>query len=67
LYQQKIRLYHHPDLLDELEHLELRNGRKIDHPRRGSKDIADALTNAIWLATQKRMSGSRKPAWVVME
>lgn len=34
-------------LLRELKRLELVDGRKVDHPRGGSKDVADALAAAV--------------------
>lgn len=36
----------------EARRLELVNGRKVDHPRSGSKDVADALAGAVYHAAQ---------------
>lgn len=36
----------------EARRLELVNGRKVDHPRGGSKDVADALAGAVAQAAQ---------------
>ena len=37
-------------LLDELQRLELVEGRKVDHPKNSSKDVADALAGACYWA-----------------
>lgn len=37
-------------LLHELQRLELINGKKVDHPKNGSKDVADALAGACYWA-----------------
>lgn len=39
-----------PLLLNELEALTLVDGRKVDHPPRGSKDLADAVAGAVYAA-----------------
>lgn len=36
---------------DELNQLELINGTKIDHPKGGSKDLADAIASVAWHLT----------------
>ncbi len=43
----RLRMYRYEPLLKELRSLELVRGRKVDHPPRGSKDIADAVAGAV--------------------
>jgi hypothetical protein len=48
LYDERVLCYRVPKLEDELVHLELDTKRgKVDHPPRGSKDLADALAGVI--------------------
>ncbi|RLI17756.1 hypothetical protein DRO54_11045, partial [Candidatus Bathyarchaeota archaeon] len=52
-----------PDLFDELIHLEIVSQRKVDHPKFGSKDIADALANmAFYVKDVQR----QKPVWRII-
>lgn len=37
-------------LIDELLELRIMKGEKVDHPRKGSKDLADAVTGAVYNA-----------------
>lgn len=37
-------------LIDELMELQIMKGEKVDHPRKGSKDLADAVTGAVYNA-----------------
>lgn len=37
---------------EELKKLELKGGKRVDHPKNGSKDVADAVANAVYAATQ---------------
>lgn len=55
LYQDRIELADNDLLLRELTHLERdeKNGR-VDHPPKGSKDVADAVAGAIYAATTSR-------------
>lgn len=48
LYDGKVRIPEHTKLLRELQ------TRKIDHPVRGSKDIADALAGVVYGLTRRR-------------
>lgn len=43
LYEGRIDFYYHPILVQELKGLRLVNGKKVDHPEPGSKDLADAV------------------------
>jgi hypothetical protein len=51
MYTKRIELPHYPFVIEELKGLELKRGERVDHPRSGSKDVADALANATWYAT----------------
>lgn len=46
----KIKMYLYQPLLDELRRLELKDGKKVDHPQTqgGSKDCADACAGAVY-------------------
>lgn len=49
IYTKQIVLPYHEKLMEELKMLELRSGTRVDHPRGGSNDVADALANACYL------------------
>lgn len=50
LYDGRLRLYYQDILIDELISLEYDEKRdKVEHPPKGSKDVADALCGAYWL------------------
>jgi len=44
----EIDCYEHEALKDELTNLEIHRGQKVDHPRKGAKDLADALAQLVW-------------------
>jgi hypothetical protein len=48
------RLDYYEDLFlfDELSRLELIKGKTVDHPPRGSKDLADGVAGAVFQAAQ---------------
>jgi hypothetical protein len=48
IYIGKIKAYQNAVLMGELKRLELIEGKKVDHPPKGSKDIADALAGAVY-------------------
>jgi hypothetical protein len=48
IYLGKIKTYANERLLTELRRLELIEGKKVDHPPKGSKDIADAVCGAVY-------------------
>jgi len=48
IYGGKIKIPVNEKLNTELKRLELVKGIKVDHPSDGSKDIADAVANALW-------------------
>lgn len=45
--RRRLSLYDYPPLFDELCHLEDRRD-KVDHPKTGSKDVADALAGVVF-------------------
>jgi len=53
VYTRKIRLPNSEVLSTELKNLELYRGTKVDHPRKGSKDVADAVANIAWISKQE--------------
>jgi len=52
-------------LLEELKMLELHKGRKVDHPKRGSKDVTDAVANAVANAIEQKDNMEEPMAMVV--
>ena len=56
LYEDRIAMVDSPSLRRELIELE-RNAESghIDHPPRGSKDVADAVCGAIYIASRSRI------------
>lgn len=57
IYTGRCALPNHPLLIQELCQLELIRGKKIDHPPRGSKDIADAVAGAVFNVYTTSMLG----------
>lgn len=47
-YTGKVRYYYHQVFLEEMHRLELREGKKVDHPARGSKDCSDAVAGSVF-------------------
>jgi hypothetical protein len=47
LYFGRIHLLMHQVMVDEIKSLEIFEGRKVDHPEGGGKDIADTVVGAI--------------------
>jgi hypothetical protein len=55
LYEGRIAIVESNKLLNELVALEWnQESNKVDHPPRGSKDIADAVCGAVWSAARSR-------------
>ena len=50
MYTGKFKMYHNPDLMQELCRLELVEGKKVDHPATvgSGKDVSDALAGAVF-------------------
>ncbi len=57
IYTGHCALPNHPLLIQELCQLELIRGKKIDHPPRGSKDVADAVAGAVYNVYTTAMAG----------
>ena len=56
LYEDRLDLYDYPVLTRELRELEHdRVKRKIDHPVRGSKDVADAVAGVCFTLTESNL------------
>jgi hypothetical protein len=57
IYEERVAMPHIQLLLDEMAELKITdNGKKVDHPRKKSKDLADAVCGAVFDAisfTQK--------------
>jgi hypothetical protein len=65
IYDGRFIGYYHELLLDELMRLQLINGKKVDHPPNGSKDLADALAGAVWLASSYSASETEIEATII--
>jgi hypothetical protein len=51
MVERRVSMYHYPKLVEELELLERDlDARKVDHPKNGSKDVADALCGSYYNA-----------------
>jgi len=58
LYENRVRLYHDEHLFKELVALEEHTkgvNRKIDHPKKGSKDQSDSLAGVVFTLSQQRL------------
>ncbi len=53
VYEDRIALPHLELLLTELTELKVVNDKKVDHPRKGSKDLSDAMTGAVFNAISR--------------
>ena len=58
LYEGRLRLHRNVLLVDELQHLQRvpkpkASGFKIDHPPKGTKDVADSLAGVVYSLTQR--------------
>jgi hypothetical protein len=49
-YEERVLMPHIDLLLEEMSELRIVNDRKVDHPRKGSKDLSDAVTGAVYNA-----------------
>jgi len=47
-YKRTLLICNYPFVKTELEELQVMSSTKIDHPKKGSKDVADALVNSVW-------------------
>jgi phage terminase large subunit-like protein len=48
VYEERIAMPMIPLLLDELSELKIMRGNRVDHPRKKSKDLADAVCGAVF-------------------
>jgi hypothetical protein len=48
VYEERVAMPHIPLLLDEMSELKIINDKKVDHPRKKSKDLSDAVTGAVF-------------------
>jgi hypothetical protein len=53
LNTDRLAYYAHPVLLSEAKHLMLVHGKKVDHPKGGSKDVADAVAGSVYHALKR--------------
>ncbi|MBA2851771.1 hypothetical protein HNP86_001930 [Methanococcus maripaludis] len=56
----KVSVAYHDKLYKELRDLELINDKRVDHPKMGSKDIADAVVQAYTLANENMAPRRRR-------
>jgi len=55
LREERVRSYEHDVLRHELERLKRDNATgKVDHPKKGSKDLSDSLAGVVWSLTEIR-------------
>jgi hypothetical protein len=50
VYEDRVMMPHIQILLDEMSQLRIVSDKKVDHPRKGSKDLSDAVTGAVYNA-----------------
>jgi hypothetical protein len=50
IYEDRVMMPHIQILLDEMSQLRIVSDKKVDHPRKGSKDLSDAVTGAVYNA-----------------
>jgi len=48
IYEERVAMPYIPLLLDEMSELKIINDKKVDHPRKKSKDLSDAVTGAVF-------------------
>jgi len=51
-YSGRVRCYQSDIFFTEARRLELIKGKKVDHPRKGSKDVTDAVAGAVFNCVQ---------------
>jgi hypothetical protein len=49
-YEDRVLMPHIDILLQEMSELRIVSDKKVDHPRKGSKDLSDAVTGAVYNA-----------------
>ena len=58
IQDNRIDYYQHQVFIDEIQGLELVKGVKVDHPPKGSKDVADSVAGVTFWICQKPAAGS---------
>ncbi len=58
IYEERIAMPYIPLLLDEMSELKIMKNNRIDHPRKKSKDLADAVCGAVFGAISHTMKDS---------
>ena len=48
IYEERVSIPRIPILLEEMSELKIMKGNRVDHPRKKSKDLADAVTGAVF-------------------
>ena len=48
IYEERVSIPRIPILLEEMSELKIMRGNRVDHPRKKSKDLADAVTGAVF-------------------
>ena len=48
IYEERIAMPHIPLLLEEMSELKIMKNNRVDHPRKKSKDLADAVCGAVF-------------------
>jgi hypothetical protein len=48
-YYKKIKMYYFEPFIREVKRLEFVDGKKIDHPPHGSKDVSDAVAGVVFM------------------
>jgi hypothetical protein len=48
IYEERVAIPRIPILLEEMSELKIMKGNRVDHPRKKSKDLADAVTGAVF-------------------
>ena len=48
IYDGKFKCYRYEPFIEEMRRLEFIEGKKVDHPPKGSKDVADAVAGAVY-------------------
>jgi len=60
IYEGKLKYYKYEPFFQELKRLELVDGKKIDHPPNGSKDVTDAVAGAVLMTAEDAGRGVLK-------
>jgi hypothetical protein len=48
IYEERVSIPRIPILLEEMSELKIMKGNRVDHPRKKSKDLADAVCGAVF-------------------